>query len=87
MQTFSPETYSQLEEEKCLLGLTTAGVDNSVYYKTQANISFSIFTPRYLTNYKTMKKTQLALIDSKNFELHVNEVRKRWNKKEGGSNI
>ena len=78
-----------VEEGKWLLGVTSFECTNSVFNKTNENISFSINIPGHYQN-KTDKKT----IDNLNkllelipLELHVEEeIKKRGNKIKRGDN-
>ena len=83
-QSFSFNTPTNLlEEGRWLLGLSSLECTNSVFNITNENNSFSIIIPGHYQN-KSDEKTindLNKLLELKSIELHVEEVRKRGNKK------
>ena len=84
MQTFSfNPPINLVEEGKCLLGVTSLDCTNSVFNITNENNSFSIIIPgHYKTEFAEKVIVDLnKLIELRSLELHVEEVRKRGNKR------
>ena len=83
-QTFSfNPPINLLEESKWLLGLSSFECTNSVFNITNENKSFAIIIPGHYQN-KSDEKTiddLNKLLELKSLELHVEEVKKRGNKK------
>ena len=80
--SFNPPT-NLVEEGKWLLGVTLFDCTNSVFSITNENISFSIIIPGH---YQTESAEKIfdelnKLLELTSLEMHVNEVRKRGNKK------
>ena len=78
-----------VEEGKCLLGLSSLECTNSVFNITNKNNSFSTFVPsHYQTEFSEKTINGLnKLLELKSIELHVEEVRRRGNKKKEIMNI
>ena len=83
-QTFSfNPPLNLLEEGKWLSGVSLFDCTNSVFKITNENNSFSIIIPGHYQN-KSDEKTinnLNKLLEPKSLEIHVEEVRKRGNKK------
>ena len=83
MQTFSfNPPINLIDEDKCLLAVSSFECTNSVFNITDENNSFSTIIPGHYQN-KSDEKTinnLNKLLELKYLELHVHEVRKRRNK-------
>ena len=83
-QTFSfNPPINLIEEDKWLLAVSSFECKNSVFNITDENNSFSKIIPGHYQN-KTDEKTidnLNELLELKSLELHVEEVKKRGNKK------
>ena len=89
IQTFSfNPPISLVEEGKWLLGLSSLECKNPVFNITNKNNSFSIIIPgHYQTEFAEKVIIDLnKLLELKSLELHVKELRKRWNKRKIGDN-
>ena len=83
MQTFSfNPPINLVEEGKWLMAVSLFDCTNSVYNITNENNSFSIIIPgHYETEFAEKTIDELnKLLELNSLELHVKEVRKRWNK-------
>ena len=79
--SFNP-SINLVEEDKCLLAVSSFECTNSVFNITNENNSFSIIIPAHWeteSDEKTIDELN-KLLELKSLELHVNEVRKRGNK-------
>ena len=84
MQTFSFNlSINLVEERKWLLAVSSFECTNSFFNITNENNSFSIIIPgHYQTDFaEKMINDVNKLLELKSFELHVEEARKRGNKK------
>ena len=85
MQTFSfSPPINLVEEDKWLLGVSSFECTNSVFNITDENNSFSIIIPGHYQNESDEKTIDnlIKLLELKFLELHVEEVKKRGNKKQ-----
>ena len=83
MQTFSFDpSINLLEQQKWLLSVSSFECTNSVFNITSENNSFSIIIPgHYQTKFAEKMINDLnKLLELRSLELHVKEIRKRWNK-------
>ena len=86
--SFSPPI-NLFEEGKCFLGLTSFQATNSVFNETNENNSFSLTKPGFWSSRggaasRNRQWECLALRAQNDFELHVEEVRKRGNERKIG---
>ena len=84
MQTFSfNPPINLVDEGKWLMAVSSLECTNSVFNITNGNNSFSIIIPGHYQN-KSVEKTidnLNKLLELRSLELHVEDVRKRGNKK------